>query len=614
MSEEELYAGLSVASELVQRGLLSKNRRAIIKELVLRWDGQVMEAIRKYGAGEELGQELGAAAEREIKSVITRVFSEMQAGASMHGRRQELMSFSSVALALQNIYFNPEKRIECFCIESGMGELSAALALLADFTRVFGVIPEMDAESDTLSSTLKPQDIVNKFNSTFYPMLDTSLSVHFDFDLAATDWRRYENNKFAKSDVIVVSLPNADSFDDFCQRSHKIQADAYLIVTSNSNVRSTSKGAEMLDEAFELLYTWESNEDGAFSVTYVYQRLPNNSDGTFVQRYTNVSDKKIRQGKSNAIDEGPKTPTRKTNNRKSAEYASSPIGASLMSRKWAFSNGDDKNIQTRSIGTYEAETRKFDPTVSSPIGDRLMSRKRMQSDQKLFPQESNSGRNITMQFSKPRRGWSEDSSASDLSADRDHNFTGENISSPLGSKLLQRKMQFSRVPGSSLSSASSSVSDDDNKLNNTILGDEVSRKSVDFGLNLNKTPPKSALSPLQRRLFMQGLSKKGGITSRDSEPAPSSPLGEALLLRRRGITSELNDDKPTLNFDVSSPQSSRLLRRKHQAALGNQNASKAGINFTIDSISSPKSTRLLARKHMISIGAKTAEAWVEDDK
>ena len=78
MSEEELYAGLSVASELVQRGLLSKNRRAIIKELVLRWDGQVMEAIRKYGAGEELGQELGAAAEREIKSIITRVFSEMQ--------------------------------------------------------------------------------------------------------------------------------------------------------------------------------------------------------------------------------------------------------------------------------------------------------------------------------------------------------------------------------------------------------------------------------------------------------------------------------------------------------------------------------------------------------
>ena len=60
------------------------------------------------------------------------------------------------------------QHVRCFCIESGMGELSAALALLADFTRIFGVIPEMDAESDTLSSTLKPQDIVNKFNSTFY--------------------------------------------------------------------------------------------------------------------------------------------------------------------------------------------------------------------------------------------------------------------------------------------------------------------------------------------------------------------------------------------------------------------------------------------------------------
>ena len=141
-----------------------------------------------------------------------------------------------------------------------------------------------------------------------------------------------------------------------------------------------------------------------------------------------------------------------------------------------------------------------------------------------------------MQFSKPKRGWSKDSSGSDLSTDRDHIFAGENTSSPLGSKLLQRKMQFSRVSGSSLSSASSSFSDDDNKLSNTNLGDQVSRKSVDFEFNLNKTPPKSALSPLQRRLFMQGLSKKGGITSRDIVPAPSSPLGEALLLRRRGIT------------------------------------------------------------------------------
>ena len=113
---------------------------------------------------------------------------------------------------------------------------------------------------------------------------------------------------------------------------------------------------------------------------------------------------------------------------------------------------------------------------------------------------------------------------------------------------------------------------------------------------------------------MQGLNKKGGTTIYDEEPAPSSPLGEALLLRRRTRASKFDNDKSTLNFDTSSPQSGRLLRRKHQAALGNQNASKAGINFTIDSISSPKSTRLLARKHMISIGAKTAEAWVEDDK
>ena len=104
---------------------------------------------------------------------------------------------------------------------------------------------------------------------------------------------------------------------------------------------------------------------------------------------------------------------------------------------------------------------------------------------------------------------------------------------------------------------------------------------------------------------MQGLSKKGGITSRDSEPAPSSPLGEALLLRRRGITSRLNDDKPALNFDVSSPQSSRLLRRKHQAALGEQNVRKADINFTIDSVSCYKKHKVTCQEaHDIYHGPK----------
>lgn len=605
MSEEELYAGLSVASELVQRGLLSRNRRAIIKELVLRWDGQVMEAIRKYGAGDELGQELGAAAEREIKSVITNVFSEMRASASMHGRLQEIVSFSSVALALQNIYFDPEKPISCLCIESGMGELSVALALLADFSHVFGVIPAIDIKSDLSSSAA----IVNRFDLTFRPMLDTSLSPFFGFDVAATDWRRYENSKFTNSEVIVVSLIDEELFYDFCKRSHKIQADAYLIVLSTSNHRSTSKGAKLLDEAFELLYTWESNEGGVFNTAYVYQRLPNNTRGEFVRRYTSGSDKDMSQGKSNAIDEAPKTPTRKSSKSKSAEYASSPIGASLMSRKWALNNNSKINdTRSKLIASHNAGIASFDPAVSSPIGDRLMSRKRIQADQRLFSHASSSNKNIEVQLGKPMRGWSEDSSDSDLSIDHEIILNDETTSSPLGSRLLRRKMRFSKVPSSSLSSASSSVSDDDN------YGNKLSKKSVDYELNLNKTPPKSALSPLQRRLFMQGLNRKGSTTIHDDEPAPSSPLGEALLLRRRTRTSKLNNDKSTLNFDTSSPQSGRLLRRKHQAALGKQNATKADINFSIDSVSSPKSTRLLARKHMISVGSKTSEAWAEDDK
>ena len=35
-----------------------------------------MEAIRKYGSSDELGQELGSAAEREIKAVIMDAFLE----------------------------------------------------------------------------------------------------------------------------------------------------------------------------------------------------------------------------------------------------------------------------------------------------------------------------------------------------------------------------------------------------------------------------------------------------------------------------------------------------------------------------------------------------------
>jgi hypothetical protein len=61
MSEEELFAGLSLASTLVEQGVLSRNRRAIIKELVLRWDARVMRAIRQHGGGNdgELGQDWG---------------------------------------------------------------------------------------------------------------------------------------------------------------------------------------------------------------------------------------------------------------------------------------------------------------------------------------------------------------------------------------------------------------------------------------------------------------------------------------------------------------------------------------------------------------------------
>ena len=153
-------------------------------------------------------------------------------------------------------------------------------------------------------------------------------------------------------------------------------------------------------------------------------------------------------------------------------------------------------------------------------------------------------------------------------------FNVKNTSSPIGSRLLQRKMQFSTrapLPSSSLSS-SSSISDDDN-YNNVIKNPyNDSKRGVNYEFNLNQTPPKSALSPLQRRLFMQGLNKKsnsGNDNSINNEEAPSSPMGDALLLRRRKVNpnNANNGNDNGLNFDVSSPKSSRLLQRKHQQVL-----------------------------------------------
>ena len=69
-----------------------------------------------------MGQELGAAAERELSQSSHAYFLKcklMQVSMVV----DRTLSFSSVALALQNIYFN-RKTNRCFCIESGMGELS----------------------------------------------------------------------------------------------------------------------------------------------------------------------------------------------------------------------------------------------------------------------------------------------------------------------------------------------------------------------------------------------------------------------------------------------------------------------------------------------------------
>ncbi len=638
MSEEELYAGLSVASELVQRQMLSRNRRAIIKELVLRWDGQVMEAIRKYGSSDELGQELGAAAEREIQSVITDAFLEMKAAAGINttDANAHLLSFSSVALALQNVNIRADNDVKCFCIESGMGELSIAVSMLEDFSNVHGII-STTGSANTNNNIIKTTDVVDRFDITFRPMLDMSLSNTFEFSLEANDWRSHNTDEWANADVVIVSLNDQADFEDFQRLSHKIKSDSYLIVVAAN--QSDKNEIKISEKEFDLLYTWENNDESD-NVTYVYRRLDNSSSDIYAERYTSAA--KNGNGKDNV----PTTPTRATNKSSKkvrnpygdVEYSSSPIGSSLMARKHIFQDNDNSNnnnnIDTESNNgnSYDKNTTNFDQTVSSPIGERLMVRKRIHSSTlnpgKKTSSSFSTGKNIPQSFNKPRRGWSEDSSDSDRES---HNFNSKNTSSPIGSRLLKRKMQFSTrapLPSSSLSS-SSSISDDES-YNNVIRNpnNDHRRRGVNFEFNLNQTPPKSGLSPLQRRLFMQGLNKKSNPTNDTSvniEDAPSSPMGDALLLRRHKINSgnynsddKNNNNSNGLDFDISSPKSSRLLQRKHQLAQNgnsrNDYGKRIGIDFCSNSISSPKSSKLLARKHMISGGSKASEAWGESEK
>ena len=643
MSEEELYAGLSAASELVQRGILSRNRRAIIKELVLRWDGQVMEAIRKYGSSDELGQELGSAAEREIKAVIMDAFLEMRTAAGIkanNNNNRQLLSFTSIALALQNINMQNKGDITCFCLESGMGELSIAVSMLEDFSKVHGII----SSTSNNSNIITPQDVVDRFDITFRPMLDMSLSNTFEFKLEANDWRTYKIEEWSNADILIISLDNERDFDDFKKLSAVIKEDSFLIVIVSQNNSNSNNSKKMPEDQFDLLYTWEtddnegdddSSDNSKGTAAYVYQCFGNSANAnTYTDRYTSAL--KSNNTKNSII---PKTPPRDGfgNNRKNGsqyynsdiDYSSSPIGSSLMARKHTFmADGDNKDVMQDEMG--DKSTPSFDESISSPIGERLMLRKRIHSNSNLGKKSwsTSSGTNIPQQgINKPRRGWSEDSSDSDSNnSNKDKRpFNVKNTSSPIGSRLLQRKMQFSTrapLPSSSLSS-SSSISDDDN-YNNVIKNPyNDSKRGVNYEFNLNQTPPKSALSPLQRRLFMQGLNKKsnsGNDNSINNEEAPSSPMGDALLLRRRKVNpnNANNGNDNGLNFDVSSPKSSRLLQRKHQLAQGkgsNVNIGKnVGIDFSVDSVSSPKSTRLLARKHMISSGIKRQEAWGEGEK
>ena len=70
---------LLLATTLVEQGLLSKNRRATMKELILRCDTSMLRALRaRAGNTDVLGQEFGMIAVDEIQRMVKRALNKRE--------------------------------------------------------------------------------------------------------------------------------------------------------------------------------------------------------------------------------------------------------------------------------------------------------------------------------------------------------------------------------------------------------------------------------------------------------------------------------------------------------------------------------------------------------
>ncbi len=565
MSEEELFAGLSLASTLVEQGVLSRNRRAIIKELVLRWDARVMRAIRQHGGGNdgELGQELGHCARKEIEQIVENT-GLVRAG--------ESLGLSSLALALQNI--DLPLHATCCVLENGAGEISIAASMLEDFTRVYCILKPSER-----NESFDPHELVSHFEGELRPMLDSGVANSFKLGVLKGTWET--NKAWSTTNLVIVSLPQTD-IKMFKTELKMMCPGSYLIVLGDAAL-----GLELA--GFQILYTWGEGKEGVPpAVVYFFE-------GTMATKFEpGVSTEPVFVASTPPLraaePSGAQIPS---------DYLSSPLGSRLVGRKHTF------RPSNALLDTDEDSEDGDDLVSSSPHDARLLHRKRVHSTNQRNEgtAEAQEGairipnkKKINTDFRGPGGALANDP---------------ESVSSPIGASLVNRKRQISKDgPRPRLSLSATPPQSSLSPLQRRLFSQEHYNASKVKNAGASAPPPPS--SPFGDALLQRRRRTDKGIAVPPNAPAldngVSSPMSGSLLRRKQRHSATergrevFAEDCGMPADSVSSPMSGRLLRRKMQIAKETRGSTVSKTNvdefqFLDESVSSPHASRLLGRKH-----------------
>ena len=572
MSEEEIFEGLSFATTLVEQGLLSKNRRAIMKELILRWDTNMLRALRARAVNADvLGQEFGMIAVDEIQRMVKRALNK---------REIHWPALPSLALALQHLSILPGSN--CVCIEEGDGELSMATSLLEDFQGVQGILVRAAAVDVAGRSS--------QFDVVLRPMLDSSLSGNFSFSMSQCSSPCDTEAVWMNANIFVISLSKAGIVAVKSTGTlNSMKPGSYVIILGDME-------EDFLGDQFQLLYTLSLTTGSPPALVFFRTEVDTNSNNG-----------------------PPSTPPLRAQPAELTDYTSSPMGSKLMQRKRAHS--------PKSVFPGDEDSDAGIPLVeSSPNDSRLMVRKNIcraeEADpittEKLaatrgeaaFMESASSPQGARLldrkiQFSQGNKDFHTSNLAREIKS------APKNSLSPLQRRLFSHG-HYSKMNPSTTNATNGAP------LPSSPFGDALlTRRQFPNSIKLDDVGcdiPAAASSPLsgsllaqKHRIAREGVLPASSVNSGADLPAVSSPMSAGLLARKHMKKVENGIDQSgegDINvFGTSSPMSTSVLARKHASRVASLSEDEGNGGFEgfddLPAASSPMSAGLLARKHNV---------------